>query len=73
MGCSFFGLNELKSKPRNVYEMMRLTFLPKGFSKKKEHSYPMPIAIAKQGRLNTLWGLRRNCYAHTTIHQLQNC
>ena len=28
MGCSFSGLNELKSKPINVYGMMRLTFLP---------------------------------------------
>ena len=28
MGCSFSGLNELKSKPRNVYGMMRFTFLP---------------------------------------------
>ena len=28
MECSFSGLNELKSKPKNVYGMMRLTFLP---------------------------------------------
>ena len=39
MGCSFSRLNELKSKLRIVYGMMRLTFLPNVYCNYQTYFY----------------------------------
>ena len=64
MGCLFSGLNELKSKPRNVYGMMCLTFLPNAHCNCQTYLYN-----DKKTNTPTVTNKATNPHEHTpTIH-----